>query len=276
MNNSLVSVIIPVRNSTKFIEACLRSIRNQSYKNIEIIVVDGNSTDDTVALASKTADLVLIYPEKGDHRSAQRNLGVSNAKGKYVLIMDSDMTLTAGVVQEAVEKMESNTDTVGIVIPEEAFGVGFWAKCKALEKKYYQGVPWMEAARFYQKELYLEIGGYDTELTSGEDWDLSQRMSEKGKIDRVKSHIMHDEGHISLLGTVKKKFYYASRFAKYQNKTESKNLSKQTSLVHRYILYFSRPDLTFGNPITWTGMMIMKTAEIGFGGLGLIISRINK
>ena len=65
MDNPLVSVIVPTKNSSKTLEACLRSIKEQSYKNIEIIVVDNNSIDDTKESAKKYTDKVFNFGPEG-------------------------------------------------------------------------------------------------------------------------------------------------------------------------------------------------------------------
>src|SRR5690242_13999566 len=96
---NLVSVIVPTKNSQHFLDACLRSIKNQSYKNIELIVVDNNSTDKTKNIAKKYTKRVY---NKGPERSAQRNFGASVSKGAYVVFIDSDMQLTKNVIKNCV------------------------------------------------------------------------------------------------------------------------------------------------------------------------------
>ena len=134
----LVSVIVPTRNSEKFIGKCLESISKQTYSRIEIIVVDNNSTDRTKEIAKKFTKKVY---NKGPERSAQRNYGAKMSKGSFVLFIDSDMVLTSKVVGECVLSIGK-----AVIIPEKSFGKGFWAKCKALEKSFYIGVDWIEAA----------------------------------------------------------------------------------------------------------------------------------
>ncbi|MHB1679015.1 MAG: glycosyltransferase family 2 protein [bacterium] len=82
MVNPLVSVIITTKNEEKNIGMCLKSIKSQSYQNIEIIVVDNQSSDKTKEIAAKFTN--LIY-DKGPERSAQRNYGVSVSRGEYIV-----------------------------------------------------------------------------------------------------------------------------------------------------------------------------------------------
>lgn len=260
--NPLVSIIVPTRNSSEFLDRCLSSIKNQSYTNIELIVVDNSSTDSTQAIARKYTDKVFT---KGPERSAQRNYGVSKSSGDYVLIIDSDMELSPRVVEASVEKASNDYEIKGLIIPEESFGEGFWAQCKKLERSFYVGVIWMEAARFFTKEAYIEAQGYNELLVSGEDWDLSQRI---GKLDRVNGYIYHNEGKLSLIKTLKKKYYYAKEFAKYSKTTESPNIKQQTSVFSRYALFLSQPIKLFKNPVLGVGILFMKTCEFGIGALG--------
>lgn len=263
--NKLVSVVVTTLNNEATLERCLISISNQSYKNFEIIVVDRHSTDKTKEIAKKYTSLVF---DKEPERSAQRNFGVNKSRGEFILIIDSDMELTSDVISDCLSKTKS-VEVGGVVIPEESVGTGFWSKCKSLERSYYQGVDWMEAARFYRKKLYDKVGGFDENLISGEDWDLSQRIRQVSKLARASSLIYHDEGRITLLRLVQKKFYYAKHFNEYLKKAHTGN-EAQTSILQRYGLFFSRPKDIFQHPIIWGSMIFMKTLEFMFGGLGLV------
>lgn len=267
----LVSVIIPTKNSSRTLEKCLESVKNQSYKNIELIVVDNNSTDNTKDIARKYTDKVFNY---GPERSAQRNYGVEQSIGEFVAIIDSDMKLSPKVIETCVQNIESDTKTVGIIIPEESFGEGFWAQCKKLERSFYIGVSYMEAARFFRKDAYVQAGGYDENMVSGEDWDLSQRIEKQGVFGRTNEFIFHNEGKISLYKTIKKKFYYAQKFSKYVEKSRDDEIVKsQTSILKRYWLFFSQPVKLFRNPFFGLGMLFMKTCEFGFGGIGYLVGK---
>ncbi len=102
-NVPLVSVVITTKNEEKNIENCLRSIRSQTFKNIELIVVDNFSEDKTAEFAKKYTAKVYF---KGNERSAQRNYGAKVASGKYLLYLDADMILSPNLIAECVEKCE--------------------------------------------------------------------------------------------------------------------------------------------------------------------------
>lgn len=273
MSAVIVSVIVPTKNSAATLPDCLQSIQNQTYEHLELIVVDNFSTDTTPQIAKQYTS--KVYSE-GPERSTQRNYGVKKAVGDYVIIIDSDMNLSPDVIQECVDCMKAQPQLAGIVIPEESFGVGYWARCKKLERSFYLGVPYMEAARFFKRDDYLRTGGYDEAMISGEDWDLSQRIEELGKLGRISAFIYHNEGRISLWRTVRKKYYYAQKFAGYMQKNENhEKAGRQTGLLRRYALFFSHPGKLLKNPALGFGMLFMKTCEFGFGGIGYLKAKVH-
>lgn len=266
----LVSVIVTTKNEEKNIENFCKSVKDQSYENIELIVVDNNSTDKTKEIAKRYTDKVF---NKGPERSAQRNYGVEVSRGDFVLILDADMVLNENVVKECVDKIVSDSNIVGLIIPEISTGKGFWAKCRKLEKEFYQGSNEIEASRFYKKDIFTNLGGFDTHLISGEDWDLSTRAKKMGKIDRVSNFIKHNDGTITLFNTLKKKFYYGKNISKFTKKPSNLDSGlKQVNLINRYKLFFSNPKKLFSNPIVGIGLVFLKSLEFISIMLGLLYS----
>lgn len=274
----LVSIIVPTRNSGETLQACLQSIINQSYPAIELIVVDRDSTDDTKKIARKFTKNVYNH---GPERSAQRNFGANKASGKYIVMIDSDMELDEKVIEACVAKIESGKNIKEIIIPEESFGQGFWAQCKRLERSFYVGVSWIEAARFFDKKAYDAAGGYDESMISGEDWDLSRRIAEQarppgteagqGSIANISEYIYHNEGRINLWKTLKKKYYYAQHAKAYLNQNpESTAVNSQKGPIQRYKLFLTHPAKLFKNPIVGISMLFMKTCEFGAGAFGFV------
>ncbi len=110
LNNKkpLVSINIPTLNSERTIAKCLESIRKQSYNNIEVIVIDSYSTDNTVKIAKGHGAKVLY--EKGLPK--QRMRGITESKGEYILLLDSDQELESDVVEKCVKKCEDGYDAL--------------------------------------------------------------------------------------------------------------------------------------------------------------------
>lgn len=266
----LVSIIITTKNSGHFLEALLKSLKDQSYKKIEIIVIDNNSTDNTKSIAQKFTKKVF---NKGPERSVQRNFGAKKAVGDYFLFLDSDMVLTKNVIEGCVKKFNKRADLGGLIIPEKSFGEGFWVKAKILERKINEGEPYFEAARFFPAAIFKEIRGYDKNLTGPEDWDLPQRISKKYKIERIKQYIHHNEGKHTLMKLAKKKFYYGLSAHKYLTKHNINPISQKTVYILRPAFY-KKLDKIVEDPILYLGMWLMLLAETIGGGMGYMMGRI--
>lgn len=101
----LVSIIIPVFNVETYVDQCLRSVHNQTYKRLEIIIVNDGSTDNSLKVCKNWADKdnrITIIEEKNSGLSAARNNGLSISSGKYVLFIDSDDWLRTNAVEKMV------------------------------------------------------------------------------------------------------------------------------------------------------------------------------
>jgi len=211
--DAAVSFVVPTKNSARTIGSCLRSIRAQSGRPVELVVVDNSSTDGTLEQACALADVVLTA---GPERSAQRNLGAAASHGEHVVFIDSDMVLDPEIASQVVAEFDLDERLGGLVLPELSFGAGFWAECKVLEKRLYLGDSNVEAARAFRRRAFDEIGGYDTGLTGPEDWDLPDRLRRAGwAIGRVAATVHHDEGRLRLGDTFSKKRYYGRTVAPY-------------------------------------------------------------
>ena len=109
MNKPLVSVVIPVYNVENFVADTLESVCAQTYKNIEIIVVDDGSKDNGLSICQKFCQqdsrIKVIHKENGGVSSA-RNVGLDNAKGKYICFVDSDDQIMANMIQQLIYNMQ--------------------------------------------------------------------------------------------------------------------------------------------------------------------------
>jgi arabinofuranan 3-O-arabinosyltransferase len=171
------------------------------------------------------------------------------------------------VVAAAVRAVEA--DIAGVTIPEESIGSGFWAACKSFERSFYVGDSSVTAARFFERDLYLRAGGFDENLVSGEDWDLSLRVGAMGRIATADTIIYHDEGHLQLAALLRKKFYYGCHIRRFMEKHGIEALKRISPLRQAYTRnlrkFFSNPSITFG-------MVFMRLCESAAGALGLIYS----
>lgn len=110
------SIIIPVYNVEKYLEKCLDSIKNQTYKDYEVIIVNDGTKDNSMDIAKKY-DFKIIN-QKNQGLSAARNTGVKNATGDYLLFVDSDDYLEKDLLKELNKSLKNNPDLVRFQIKE--------------------------------------------------------------------------------------------------------------------------------------------------------------
>lgn len=111
MKKPLVSIIIPAHNEQDYIQKTLDSVLNQTYTNLEVIIVDDGSTDETKkrVLANKDKRLFYLYKKKGGVGSA-RNVGIRHATGDILTFLDADDLLNKNAVQESIKCLNKNPD----------------------------------------------------------------------------------------------------------------------------------------------------------------------
>lgn len=211
----MISIIIPAFKEEKNIARLLTSIKNQSYKSYEIIVVDDNSPDRTAEISKQFTKKVYTRPHA--ERSTQRNFGARISKGENLLFLDADMELTDHVLSDCATAINQN-NVAALVIPEKTVGETLIANVRKFERKMYLGDPSIEVARFFKKEIFFKFGGYDKKLTGTEDYDLPYRISKKYKIGRASKFILHHEEGLTLGRLLRKRFYYAKFGALYAKK----------------------------------------------------------
>jgi glycosyltransferase involved in cell wall biosynthesis len=252
----MVSVIVPTRNSARTLSACLASVRAQRAAEIELIVVDNASSDDTWSIANRFADVVVA---RGPERSAQRNFGATIAKGDHLFFVDSDMVLTPKLVSECAAIL-INTNAPAVIVPEVSVGQGFWAACRALERSCYGGEDLIEAARFFRRSSFKTAAGFDEELRGGEDWDLSVRVAQGTSLPRSVSHLIHDEGRPRLMALLAKKRYYAGSFVAYWRKHPRLAMSQASIRGPAFIRNWN---VLVRHPLLAIGIILLKALEIG-------------
>jgi len=174
----LVSIVIPTLNSEKTIEKCLKSVRDQNYSPMEIIVVDGGSEDKTAEISRNYCDHFFVVNKRS--RTYQTNFGAEKSHGKYIYRLDSDIVLSCTVVEECVKKCEKEGyDAVATYWGPDPT-ISIWARVRKFEKDCYKYDAKRNVSRFYRKSTFDKIGGYNEDLVYGEDYDIQNRLKNLG------------------------------------------------------------------------------------------------
>ncbi len=240
-----ISLIITTYNSASVLEPCLKSIRGQSFKDFELIVVDESSKDATQKIAKKYADKLII---EGKERCQKRNIGARHSLADYLFFIDSDMELSRDILNEIKDELSPNTL---VMIPEISFGQGFWTKCKTFERATYVGGNIAQIPRVYPKKMFMQVNGFDEKVLGAEDFDLFFKIKKANKNIRakeIKSIIFHNEGRLRYGQILKRMRTYSKSFAEYKQRYPDV-FSKQFS-ISRYLKnwkhFIKHPVLTFG------------------------------
>ncbi len=260
---ALVSVIIPTYNSSSTIEKCLRSIKDQTYKNIEIIVCDNLSFDKTPEVVSRFD--VNIFSARSSTPAA-KNLGISKSRGEFLFFVDSDMVLERDVVEECVRVSSSDDEIVGIIIPERSVGSGYWIRVRDFERSFYDGTD-IESARFFVRKIVTQVGGYDEEIIGHEDSTLPNKLQDIGfnVKTRVSSYILHCEEGINFLHRLRKAKIYSETRKLYYKKYR-KYAKKQDNILNRLGIFLINGNwkIILRHPVLSFGILTLKTAEYLF------------
>lgn len=190
--NKLISVIIPVYNEEKVIDKCLESLKSQSYPNLEVILVDDGSSDQTVSIVKnlqlKVKNLEIL---KQNHKGpgTARNLGASKARGEILVFVDADMTFDPDFLKDLVAPILKEK-TIGTFSKNEMVQNqnDIWAICWSLNKNlpkdrmipkdYPNEAP---VFRAILKKEFDKVGGFETTGQYTDDWSLSKKLGVKSK-----------------------------------------------------------------------------------------------
>jgi glycosyltransferase involved in cell wall biosynthesis len=221
--NPLVSIIIPTYNSAVILDECLKSIKEQSYKNIEIIVVDQSSDDQSRSIAEKFDAKVVLTdrPKYYSPPSISRNIGAKKAKGKIFYHIDSDMILSRKLIEEIVNIFHKDDKIVAAIIHEQDITRSFWGQAKALERKCYWGNDQIESARSVRAKIFQQLGGYDESISSGEDFLIQEKYKQIGKVVFCNNVVYHSISNFSFWKSIIKKYNYGKSAKYYFSKTKS-------------------------------------------------------
>jgi glycosyltransferase involved in cell wall biosynthesis len=197
-----VSIIIPVYNASKHIVRALDSIKNQTYKNYEVIVIDDGSTDDSSTIIENHGiDLKLIKQTNGGASSA-RNVGIKAATGKYIAFLDSDDEWLPSKLLVQITQIEKNNALIAVYcrdynlrevsnIDSSSLPALINKNCEEIFRQPYN----LTTSSFLIKTIVIrELGGFDENLQTAEDIDLYLKASLYGEIGELSESlcVKHD------------------------------------------------------------------------------------
>lgn len=115
MNLPKVSVIIPLYNAGEYLEETIQSVINQTYKNIELIIIDDGSTDNSLSIAQNYSnDFISVIQQVNLGASAARNHGLLLAKGEYIQFLDADDLLSPSKIEEQVKSLRKSPNYIAV------------------------------------------------------------------------------------------------------------------------------------------------------------------
>jgi len=267
MLSAKVSVIVPTRQSNRTIETCLRSIAAQTFRNIEVIVADSNSSDGTVEKARELGATILEFPADAE-RTYKKNAAARRSDAQFLMFLDSDIELGKDNVMECLKACRSSD---AVVLPQRvAPRDGYWARCRALEILTYEGDDLVESPTFFKRDAFLAAGGFDERLVFGEENDLGLRIRKLGfKVSRTKSYVWHHEG--SLKGVIVRKFYYGRTAPSYLRKARGTAFAQFSPVRLAWIRNWR---ILVKDPLHSAGMVVQKLVQYVAAGIGFFFGLI--
>ncbi|MGI6484536.1 MAG: glycosyltransferase [Candidatus Dojkabacteria bacterium] len=197
--NPLVSIVIPVHNGERYIKEAIDSCINQTYKNIEIIVVDDKSTDSTLEILKEYGEKIIVLPvEKQNGLGNVINIGIRASKGKYIARMDADDIMYPDRILKQVEYLESHPNCVAVggqidIINENSDIIGhreYAQKDKDLKKNRFLFQPFAHPAVTLRRSTLEEIGLYPEDMWKVEDVKLFLILSTKGEFANLPDTVL--------------------------------------------------------------------------------------
>ncbi|MFQ3550193.1 MAG: isopentenyl-diphosphate Delta-isomerase [Armatimonadota bacterium] len=198
-----ISIVIPTLNEENNIGRLINALLNQSHKPIEIIVVDGGSTDNTSLIVSNFPEVTFLQtkPSVG----GQRQMGLENAKGDIVIFLDADTIPTPDFIQDSIDEMKKRN--LDIACPWykpypssfsiSAFYIFFNTIFFLIQKILASGAGSCILAK---RELALRAGGFK-DISAYEDMDFIRKASRKGKFGNLKTGIWVSDRRLREYGT---------------------------------------------------------------------------
>lgn len=206
VNRPLVSVVMPVRNAGNFLLEAIKSILNQTYKNLELIIVNDASTDETSRILSSFKDKrIMIFKNKtrfGVTKSA--NLAISKAKGKYIARMDGDDIADLERIEKQVNFLNKNKNVVAVggqceLINSDGIKIGekrFPFENDEIRKMIFSSVPLQQPTLMVNTKLLPKnFVWYDENYSSAEELELLFKLFKFGEVRNLNDYLLRYRIH---------------------------------------------------------------------------------
>lgn len=239
MNSKLVSVIIPTYNRENTIKACLESVLQQTYTNIEVIVVDDCSQDNTCDVVKEIKDSRLHYYKLDKNRRAcyARNYGFEHSNGEYIAFQDSDDIWHKDKIQKQINYLENKkydfvfcgmnriTDEGTFYFPVQRVDVNhdFFYQELLLNS--------ISTQTMFMKRCVIDQVRFDVNFKRFQDWDFAIRVAEKFSIGYLEEALVDSFiQNNSVTATIRNYEPFLCLYNKYQSVIDTKPLIKATYL----------------------------------------------
>ncbi len=197
----LVSVMMPARNAGDFLLEAIESILNQTYKNLELIIVDDASTDDSYKIAKSFLDsrVRVFRNNKNLGITKSANFAVGKARGEFIARMDADDISYSDRIEKQVEFLLENKDTVAVggqcdLIDSNCIKIGekrFPLEFEKIKRMIFQSVPVQQPSLMVAvARLPKEFVWYDETFKTAEELELLFKLFEYGKVRNLKSKVL--------------------------------------------------------------------------------------
>jgi len=193
-----VSVIIPCYNYGRFLEECINSVLQQTYKNTEIIVINNASTDNTEEICMRYRNIRYIKNKTPHYASYCRNQGIRVAQGEYILFLDADDYLLPTYIEKAVNILENNR-TIGLVYTDcyWLFNDGtikHW-KSEDYNREILLDHNYITNNSMFRKSLISKVGTLDESLSILEDYDFWLKITSACDAYRIPEPLFYYRKH---------------------------------------------------------------------------------
>ncbi len=183
------SVIVPAKNEEDYIEGCLQSFKNQSFKDYELIIVDGLSKDQTEYISKKYGKVVH---QNGVGISNARNCGAKVAKGEIFVFADADVRVGKDFLKNVWKEFKKYNlggavPKIDVYDPKKysiKFGYNFYKKVIDLSNKVGKGAT-IGSCFIFRRDVFEKVGGFNENLITVEDTDLTYRVSRVSRFKRI-------------------------------------------------------------------------------------------